>query len=132
MLIHGKFRHGFTVYKYYLRRNHWHKDWHCHWHKEVDAVDMGSPLGYTLANTFFEFDEKQWLKDCFIKLVSAIFYQFLILHQIIPFKNYKNFFLFHLKSSFCSRDLFRFLYFRLPLFFFPVSHCFRGWSKKKL
>lgn len=48
------------------------EDWNCHWHKEVDAVDMRSPLGHTLANTFLEFDEKQWLKDCLTEFKNNV------------------------------------------------------------
>ena len=48
-----------------------------------------------------------------------------------PFKNYKRCFLFHLKSSFCSRDIKIFIFPSSPLFH-PVSHCFRVWSKINL
>ena len=48
-----------------------------------------------------------------------------------PSKTMKNVFLFHLKSSFCSRDIQIFLFLSSPLFL-PVSHCFRGWSKINL
>ena len=48
------------------------EDWNYHWHKEVDAVDMRSPLGHTLANTFLEFDEKQWLKDCLREFKNSV------------------------------------------------------------
>ena len=40
-------------------------------------------------------------------------------------KTMKNVFLFHLKSSFCSRDIPIFVFSSSPLFF-PVSRCFRG------
>ena len=40
-------------------------------------------------------------------------------------------FLFHLKSSFCSRDIQIFVIPSSP-FFLPISHCFRFWSKKNL
>ena len=48
-----------------------------------------------------------------------------------PSKTIKNVFLFHLKSSFHSWDIHIFLFSSSPLFF-PVSHCFKGWSKKNL
>ena len=64
-----------------------------------------------------------------LKLVSAIVYQSLIFHQMIALqKLWKLFFI-------SSRKLFSFLrylifcIFALPSFF-PVSHCFRSWSKK--
>ena len=46
-------------------------------------------------------------------------------------KTMENVFLFHLKSSFFL-EIFKFLYFHLSLSFFPVSHWFRGWTKKNL
>ena len=58
--------------------------------------------------------------------VSAIFYQICISHQMKLFKNYEKCFLFHLKSSFRSRDIQIFVFLSFPLFP-PVSHCFRGW-----
>ena len=48
-----------------------------------------------------------------------------------PSKNYKNCFLFYLKSSFHSRDIQIFVFLSSPLFL-PVSHCFRGCSKINL
>ena len=64
-----------------------------------------------------------------LKLVSTIFYQIFIFHQVIAlqelwkrsFISSKKLFPFSRYSSFC-----RFVF---PLFS-PVSHCFRGWSKK--
>ena len=53
-----------------------------------------------------------------LKLLSAIFYKIFIFHQMIALQELlKNVFLFHLKSSFRSCVIFKFLYFRLPLFF---------------
>ena len=63
-----------------------------------------------------------------LKLVSAIFYQIFIFHQMIAFQKLKNVFLFHLKNPFCSRDIQIFIFPSFPLFL-PVSHCFRVWSK---
>ena len=40
-----------------------------------------------------------------LKLLSAIFYQIFMFHQMIAFKNYEKCLLFHLKSSFRSRDI---------------------------
>ena len=51
-----------------------------------------------------------------LKFVSAIFYQIFISHQMIPFKNYKKCFLFHLNAFFIL-EMLKFLYFHLPLFF---------------
>ena len=66
-----------------------------------------------------------------LKPVSAIFYQIFIFHQMIGLgKLWKKFFI-------SSKKLFSFLrylifcIFIFP-FFFPVSHCFKGWSKKNL
>ena len=67
-----------------------------------------------------------------LQLVPAIFYQIFIFHQIIALqKLWKMFFYFIWKALFFL-EIFKFLYFRLHLFFFSVSHCFRGWSKKNL
>ena len=46
-----------------------------------------------------------------------------------PLKTIKNVFLFHLKSSFRSRDIQVFV-FSFSRLFLAVSHCFRGRSKK--
>ena len=43
---------------------------------------------------------------------------------------WKMFFYFN-KSSFCSRDIQIFVFSSFSLFL-PVSHCFKGWSKKNL
>ena len=56
---------------------------------------------------------------------------FYFFHQMIALKNYEKCFLFHLKSSFHSRDIQLFVFSPSPLFS-PVSHSFRGWSKKNL
>ena len=46
-----------------------------------------------------------------------------------PSRTMKSFFIFHLKSSFRSRDIQIFVFLYSPLFF-PVSHYFRKWFKK--
>ena len=58
-------------------------------------------------------------------------HQIFIFNQMITLQNYEKCFLFHLKSSFRSWDIQIFVFSSSPLFF-PVSHCFRGWSKKNL
>ena len=60
-----------------------------------------------------------------LKLESAIFIKFLFFHQMIALQNYEKCFLFHLKSSFHSRDIQFFVFLSFPLFL-PVGHCFRG------
>ena len=64
------------------------------------------------------------------KLVSTIFYQIFIFHQLIALQNWKMFFILSKKLFLFLRYLI-FCIFVLPLFF-PVSHCFRDWSKKNL
>ena len=66
-----------------------------------------------------------------LKLVSTIFYQIFLFTKWEPFKKYEKCFLFHLKSSFCSWDIQIFVFSPTP-YSFPVSHCFRGWSKENL
>ena len=67
----------------------------------------------------------------FLKLVSAIFHQIFIFHQMIALQNLWKCFLFHLKSSFRSWDIQIFVYLSFP-FFLPVGHCFGGWLKINL
>ena len=58
-----------------------------------------------------------------LKLVSAIFYQiFIFSPNDSPLKTEKCF-LFHLKSSFCSRDIQNFVFFCLP---FQTFHNEKG------
>ena len=67
----------------------------------------------------------------YLKLVPAIFIKFYFFTKWQLFKNCEKCFLFHLKSSFRSRDIQFFVFLSLPLFL-PVNHCFRGWSKINL
>ena len=60
-----------------------------------------------------------------------IFITLLFFTKWQSFKNYEKCFLFHLKSSFHSRDIQICVFSSSPLFL-PVSHCFTGWSKKNL
>ena len=81
-----------------------------------------------------EKSQRPWKGFNLWKLVSAIFcYQFFIFHQMIRslFHSFEKCFLFHLKSSFRSWDIQIFVFLSFPLFF-PVTHGFRGWSKKNL
>ena len=63
--------------------------------------------------------------------MSANLYQILFFTKKKPFKNYEKCFLFHLKSSFRSRDIQIFVFPSSPLFL-PVSHCVRGCLKINL
>ena len=73
--------------------------------------------------------QRIWSNLVRLNLLTAIFYQIFISHQMralqklwkMLFISFKKLFSFSRYSNFC-------LYFRLPLFFF-LSHCFRGWSK---
>ena len=71
------------------------------------------------------------LKLLLLNLVSANFHQFFIFDQMIALQILWNTFLFHLKSSSHSPDIQIFVFLTSPLFF-PVSHCFRGWSNINL
>ena len=81
--------------------------------------------------TFTSQHKQLILKIFSLKLVSAIFHQMFIFYQMIALqKLWKTFFI-------SSKKLFSFLtYLNFCIFvfpsFFPVSHCFRGWSKKNL
>ena len=71
-------------------------------------------------------------KSAISKLVSATFYQIFIFHHMIALQNYEKNFLFHLKSSFPSRDIQIFVFPSSPLFL-TVSHShFRSCSKINL
>ena len=58
-----------------------------------------------------------------LKLVPTIFYQTFISTEWYPFKNYEKCYLFHLKSSFRSRNIQIFVFLSFPLFL-SVGHCF--------
>ena len=61
--------------------------------------------------------------------MAATFYQVFIFHQMIALQNHEK--KFFSSKKLLSIEIFKPLYFHLPLFF-PISHCFRGWSKKRL
>ena len=65
-----------------------------------------------------------------LKLVSAIFYQFLFYQMIAVQKLWKMLFI-SPKKLFSFSRYSNFLHSSSPLFF-PLSHCFRGWFKKNL
>ena len=66
------------------------------------------------------------LKACVRYFLSSFYFS----TNDSPSETWKMF-LFHLKSCFCSWDIQIFVFlFSCP--FSPVSHCFRGWSKKNL
>ena len=67
----------------------------------------------------------------FLKLVSAIFCQIFIFHQIIALQKPWKMFFISSKKLFSFLRYLDFCTFVFP-YFFPVSHCFRGWSKKNL
>ena len=63
--------------------------------------------------------------------VRYFFIKFLFYFYLIELQNYEKCSLFHLKSSFRSRDIQIFVFLSFPLFL-PVSHCFRGCLKTSL
>ena len=62
-------------------------------------------------------------------LCPLFFIKFLFFTKWKPFKNYEKCFTFLLKTFYCSGDIQIFANLS-SLFFFPVSHCFKGWFKK--
>ena len=85
----------------------------------TEAIGPSMEVGLNLGNfSFF----------CSLKLVSTIFY---FCTTWWSFKNHEKCFLFHLKSSFRSRDIQIFVFPSTPLFL-PVGLCIRGWSKINL
>ena len=77
------------------------------------------------------FFEHNWLCPTILSwsLRPILLIRFLFFTKWQPFKSYGKSFLFHLKSSFRSRDIQIFVFSSSPLFS-AVSHCLRGWSKK--
>ena len=71
------------------------------------------------------------LRSLYFKLVAAIFFIFAFFTKWQSFKNDERYFLFHLKSSFPSRDNQIFVFPPSPIFF-PVCHCLRARPKINL
>ena len=67
----------------------------------------------------------------FLKLVSAIFCQTFIFHQMIALRKLWKMFFISSKKIFSFSRYSNFCIFVFSSFF-PVSHCFRGWFKKNL
>ena len=89
-----------------------------------------------IANRFLKTANSNYLTNQrFLMIKACVRYFFIIffppndISTIFSFKNYNKYFLFHLKSSFRSRDIQIFVFSSSPLFF-PVSHCRVGWSNK--
>ena len=82
-----------------------------------------SSRAYSKIDDILENSEKAIFKAC----VHYYFIKFLFFTKWQPFKNCEKCFLFHRNSSFRSRDIQIFVFLSSP-----VSHCFRGWSKKNL
>ena len=66
-----------------------------------------------------------------LKLVSTIFYQSFISHQMIALQKLWKMFSISSKTPFFFSKYLDFCFFIFPSFP-PVSHCFRGWSKINL
>ena len=68
--------------------------------------------------------KKEFLKACFRYVLSYFYFSL----NDSPSKKYEKWFLFHLKSSFRSRDIQTFVFPSSQLFS-TVNNCFRVWSK---
>ena len=79
--------------------------------------------------SFFHFwaQKSAILKACVRYFLSNLYFS----QNDSTSKTMKNVYLFHLKSSFRSRDI-QIIVFPFPPLFSPVSHCFGGWYKKNL
>ena len=77
--------------------------------------------------TFLVFPKTRWVgfKACVRYFLS----NFCLSTNDSPSKKYEK--IFHLKSSFCTRNIQVFVFLSSPLFL-PASHCFRGWWKINL
>jgi hypothetical protein len=66
--------------------------------EQIDGVAMGSPLGPTLANIFFGYNEQKWLAECpadfkplyYQRYVDDIFLLFKNMECLQKFKQYMN------------------------------------------
>ena len=107
-----------------------------HLHQNIEDQSCYLKIDYQIPRkhsylTYFEVESSiaqflcHFAFPIFKRLVSAIFTKFLFFHQMIALKNYEKCFLFHLKSSFRSRDIQIFVFPAFPLFL-PVGHCFGG------
>ena len=106
-------------------------------HKEltdsINLVDVGNEFaskydGRRMNLGKFVYSDLLWL---FKILCPLFFIKFLFSIKWKPLKNYEKCFLFHLKSSFRSRDIQFFVFPSSPLFL-SVSHCVRGCLKISL
>ena len=80
---------------------------------------------------YVSYQENMSLFNQKLKLVSTIFLQVFIFHQIIAFQKPWKMFLISSKRLFSFSRYSSFCIFIFPTFF-PVSHCFGGWFKKNL
>ena len=88
----------------------------------------GTNVTFTFSIISLE-DFKVFFKACVRYFLSNFYYS----PNDSPSKTMKNVFYFiFLFQALFVLEIFKVFYFRLPLFFSPVSHCFGGWSKKNL
>ena len=92
---------------------------------------------FTINNKFSFVDRFQFQSSSLdslvknLKLVSTIFHQIFIFHQITALQKLWKMFFISSKNLFSFLGYLNFCIFVFPSFF-PVSHCFRSWSKKNL
>ena len=77
-----------------------------------------------------DFADINWYEPIHTQSLCPLFFiKFLFFTKWYPFKNYEKCFLFHLESSFRSRDIQILVYSSV---FFPVNHYFRSWFKENI
>ena len=96
------------------------------WRQTTSTKLKGNHLCQSLC--FIQVAWKRLCYSCFtvnfaqlLKLVSAIFYQFFIFSPNDGSSKTEKYFLFHLKSSFCFRNIQFFVFFSLPSHSFQIQ-----------
>ena len=89
-------------------------------------------LLYSLSTSLIGYNTVHHINTRSLKLVSSIFIKFLFFDQMIALKKLWKMLFISSKKVFSFSRYSNFLYFCPSLFFLPVSHCFRGWSKINL
>ena len=98
----------------------------CFWLLKIGLATSKVYLSFTISLRYVTYITL-FYKACVRYFLSNFYF----LPNDSPSKAMQNVFLFHLKRSFRSWDIQGFVFSSSPLSF-PVSHCFRGWSKKNL
>ena len=124
---------GPGIFDFYCPKGHWLAYYLFTFHVKLSAVwgifAKIQPHQIISICDFFIFLKNICLWN--FKACVRYFFKKIFFTKWQSFKNYERYFLFHLKSSFHSRDIQILLFPPSPIFL-PVSHCLRAWSKINL